>query len=306
MDHVFSEFLHCEVGVPQGSNLGPLFFIIFFNDLPYNLESEVDSYADDTTISATGSSVEEIGDKLTADCDKVSNWMRANKLKLNPDKTHILTMGTQQRLNTLPETIEVTMDNVVLEEDPSKCELLLGCQIAANLKWHQQVSRLLSKLRTRLTGLVYIKYICPFHIRKTITEGLFNSVMVYCLPLFGGLDKGHLKDIQVLQNKAARLVCHAPPRTRRSDLFAKLGWLSVNQLISYHTLLSVFKIRSTKEPEYLAQFLTNDNRNDRIVVPNQDLTLTMNSFAFCGSAQWNQLPLHLRKAVKIGISENGL
>ena len=126
IDHVLSEFLHCEVGVPQGSNLGPLFFIIFFNDLPYELDSDVDSYADDTTISATAGSVKEIGDQLTLDCSKVSHWMRSNKLKLNPDKTHILTMGTQQRLNTLPETITVTMDNVVLEEDPSKSELLLG------------------------------------------------------------------------------------------------------------------------------------------------------------------------------------
>ena len=271
---MLSDFLHCEVGVPQGSNLGPLFFIIFFNDLPYELESEVDSYADDTTISATGGSVREIGEKLTADCSKVSHWMRSNKLKLNPDKTHILTMGTQQRLNTLPENISVTMDDVVLEEDPAKCELLLGCQMAANLKWHQQVSRLLEKLRTRLTGLAHLKFICPFNIRKTITEGLFNSVMVYCLPLFGGMDKGQLRDVQVLQNKAARIVCHAPPRTSRIILFQKL---SVNQLISYHTLLSVFKIRSSKEPEYLAQFLDNDNRNDKIIVTNTELSLAKNA-----------------------------
>ena len=46
LDHTMSEFLHCEVGVPQGSNLGPLFFLIFFNDLPPTLKNEVDSYAD--------------------------------------------------------------------------------------------------------------------------------------------------------------------------------------------------------------------------------------------------------------------
>ena len=160
-------------------------------------------YADDTTMSATAKSVTEIGDKLTSDCEKVSHWMRANKLKLNTDKTHILTMGTQERLRNLPERVKVTMDNMILEEDPSQCELLLGCQIEANLKWRQQVSRLLAKLRTRLTALLHLKYICPFHIRKTVTEGIFNSVMIYCLPLFGGLDKGQIQDIQVLQNESA-------------------------------------------------------------------------------------------------------
>ena len=306
IDHVLSEFLHCEVGVPQGSNLGPLFFIIFFTDLPHTLDCAVDSYADDTNMSATAKSVTEIGDKLTSDCEKVSHWMRANKLKLNPDKTHILTMGTQERLRTLPESVQVTMDNVVLEEDPFHCELLLGCQIEANLKWHQQVSSLLAKLRNRLTGLAHLRYICPFHIRKTVTEGIFNSVMVYCLPLFGGLDKGQIQDIQVLQNKAARLVCHAPPRTKRAVLFEKMGWLSVNQLISYHTLIAVFKIRSSGEPEYLAQFLNNDSRNDRIVIPNQDLTLTTKSFVFRGSDQWNQLPIRIRKEVKIGTFKKDL
>ena len=279
IDHVLSEFLHCEVGVPQGSNLGPLFFLIFFNDLPHTLDCEVESYADDTTMTATGGSVEEIGVQLTTDCEKVSHW-RANKLKLNPDKTHILTMGTQKRLSNLSETVKVTMDNVELKEDPSKCELLLGCKIQANLKWHQQVASLLTKLRKRLTGLNHLKYICPFHIRKTITEGIFNSVLVYCLPLFGGLDKGQLKDIQVLQNKAAQLVCHAPPRTRRTLLFDQLGWLSVNQLISYHTLMLFFKMRSTGEPEYLATFLKNENRNEKIIIPNQKLTVTSNSFVF--------------------------
>ena len=47
---------------------------------------------------------------------------------------------------------------------------------------------------------------------KAITEGIFNSTLVYCLPLFGGSDKVHVKDIQVLQNKAKQIVCHAPPR----------------------------------------------------------------------------------------------
>ena len=80
----------------------------------------------------------------------------------------------------------------------------------------------------------------------------------------------------------------------------------MNQLISYHSLIAVFKIRSSGEPEYLAQFLSNDSRNDRIVIQNQDLTLTTKSFVFRGSDQWNQLPLKLRKEVKIGTFKKNL
>jgi hypothetical protein len=64
-----------NIGVPQGSNLWPLFFLVYFNDLLSTLDCEVDVYADDSTISATGSTVAEIWTVLTENCSKVSEWM---------------------------------------------------------------------------------------------------------------------------------------------------------------------------------------------------------------------------------------
>ena len=300
IDHVLSDFVSTDIGVPQGSNLGPLFFLIFFNDLPESLGCEVDSYADDTTLTKTEKTVEEIGNQLTENCRGVSTWMRANRLKLNPEKTHILTVGTQERLNTLPHPVYTTMDGVQLQEEAGGCELLLGCQMQANMKWHSQVNNLLKKLRTRLTGLMHIKYILPYQTRKTVTEGIFNSVLVYCLPLFGGCDVGQVRDMQVLQNKAARIVCLAPPRANRVSMFKKLSWMTVNQLISYHSLLTVFKMRTSGEPEYLARKLKYENRLGKIIIPNTNLSLAKKSFIFRASQQWNALPESMRKTCKIG------
>ena len=117
--------------------------------LPGNLEG-------DTTLSATGRTVQEIGEKLTKDCEAVTTWMRANKLKLNPSKTHILTMGTQQRLNLLSNTDQVSMDGIQLMEEKDSCEIMLGCKVQANLKWQNQVTFLLRKLRTRLTSILHL------------------------------------------------------------------------------------------------------------------------------------------------------
>ena len=88
-------------------------------------------------------------------------------------------------------------------------------------------------------------------------------------------------------------------------LYSKLKWLTVNQLVSYHTLLAVFKIRNSGEPEYLAQFLKNDNRQSIIIVPNTQLSLAKKSFAWRGSETWNSLPFELRTCTRIGIFKNG-
>ena len=304
IDHTLSEFLECEVGVPQGSNLGPLFFLIFYNDLPYSLDCDLDVFADDSSMTVSGDDVAAIGDKLTLEGEKVNQWMLANKLKLNADKTHLLTLGTQQRLHTLPHHPEVHMDGVLLEEDKDKCELLLGCSIQGNLKWHVQVANLLSKLKTRLTGLNKIKFIVPFHTRKVITQSIFNSILVYCLPLFGGCDESQIKDLQVLQNKAARIVTHSAPRSSRSELYDNIGWLTVNQLIVYHSLITVFKVRQSKEPEYLSERLSIDTPTGRILIPNTKLRFAQNSFIIRSSSNWNSLPAATRKLSKVGMFKN--
>ena len=305
IDHTYSEFRSHSIGVPQGSNLGPLFFLIYYSDLLYTLDCPVDAYADDSTMTTSGT-IAEISSKLTENCDKIVNWMCSNHFKLNADKTHILTVGTRERLSTLSDKVMVTMDGVQLVEGKEKCELLLGCEMEANLKWDAQTSLVLSKLRTRLVGLTSLKYVVPYPTLNTITTGMFNSVLVYCLPLYGGCNVSQLKSLQVMQNKAARVVSHLPPRTSREFLYNRIKWLTVNQLVAYHTLITVFKIRETGEPEYLAQFLKYDNRQDRIIIPNTDLGLAKKSFVWRGSLLWNSMSLGLRKCTKIGQFKTGI
>ena len=229
IDHVFSDFIENSIGVPQGSNLGPLFFLIFFNDLPTYITENIDCYADDSTLGATSKDVEDIGDKLSRDCGQLSKWMHTNSFKLNADKTHFLVMGTAERLNNMVEDLVVEMDGVRLEENKDKSAELLGVTMQCNLKWSLQVKSLAEKLKTRLTGLEKLKFVMSRSNKKNIVEGVFNSVLCYCLPLFGGCSKAEAKVLQVLQNRAAQVVLRLPPRTSRSFMFDKLGWMTVQQ-----------------------------------------------------------------------------
>ena len=96
-------------------------------------------------------------------------------------------------------------------------------------------------------------------------------MLAYCLPLYGGMEKGDLCSMQVMQNKAARIAAAMPFRSSREAIFDKVEWLTVQQLISYNTVLLIYKIRQSKQPEYLAEKLKDDSRNGRILLPKVDL-----------------------------------
>ena len=187
------------------------------------------------------------------------------------------------------------MDGMMLQDSETKSELLLGCEIQSNLKWNLHIKYLQGKLKGRLTGLSSIKYVVPFQTRSTITIGMFNSVLGYCLPLFGG---GAISvKSKILRYFKVELLNWWPCLLQ--DLTEKLNWLTVRQLISYHTLLMVYKVRQSKEPEYLANFLLNENRMGHIILPNTSLGLARKSFIWRGSETLNNLPLTIRAAVKI-------
>ena len=109
-----------------------------------------------------------------------------------------------------------------------------------------------------------------------------------------------------MQNKATRLVTHAPQRSSRREMFNKLNWLTVHQLLFYHSALSTFRIRGSNEPEYLSTILTRDNRAERIIISNTNLTLTKNSYCYRDSGRWNSLPDYIRKTKKIGLFKSQL
>ena len=86
---------------------------------------------------------------------------------------------------------------------------------------------------------------------------------------------------------------------KRLELYEKLDWLTVNQLVVYHTLITILKIRQSQQPEYLARSLSNDTLYGKIVIPNIKLSLAQKSFLIRGKSSWNQLPTSLRNQIKI-------
>ena len=198
--------------------MGPLLFLIYFNNLPLFLNENIECYADDSTISASGLSSLDIGNKLSSDCSKLSEWMTANKFKLNATKTVVMRMGSSQKL-AKTQDLKVSMDGLLLKETQNEAEPLLGVQLQNNLKWTKQVQCLSLRLKKRLAGLEKLKFVMSCSVKNRVVQGIFNSVLCYCLPLFGGCTKQELDLLQSQQNKAARIVLGLPPRSNRDSTF---------------------------------------------------------------------------------------
>ena len=125
-------------------------------------------------------------------------------------------------MNKVERDMVVTMDGVTLKQSSEKVEELLGVKVQNDLKWSRQIEQLTSKLKTRVAGLQKIRYVMNRGTRKNMVQGVFNSVLCYCIPLFGGCDKAEVNQLQVQQNRAAQCVLGLPPRTSRSILFENL------------------------------------------------------------------------------------
>ena len=124
-----------------------------------------------------------------------------------------------------------------LNEDMEGFETILGVNIQKNLKWTKHIESLKEKLRKRIACVYKIRNCLCQESLKIIAEGWFTSVLIYCLPLYGGCAQHEAHDLQVIQNKLARIVTKSDYRRNRTEMFDEIMWVTVKQFTIYHTLM---------------------------------------------------------------------
>ena len=334
-----SEFLPIDIGVPQGSILGPLFYILFTNDLPEVVHKEdcelsmlkigkfntacphcgsLVSFADDSTVTVTDCDPSKLTEKLSDKYLAVAEYFAANKLKVNDEKTHLLIMTTNSKRNLSDIQVSLKTPSAVIK--PSVSEKLLGIDIHEGLKWQHYVlyseSSLIRSLYTRLNALKRLKNVASFKTRLVLANGIFCSKLLYCLVLFGGTDEYVLSSLQIAQNEAARVVTKLDKRSPVSKLLRQTGWLSVRQLVFLHSVLLVSKVKNSKKPDYLADRLKTDYKyNTRISRQNRiqwgpefraKKSLTQRSWRWYGTANYNKIPQEFRNARDVAVLKRKL
>ena len=251
---VASDTKDIEVGVPQGSCLGPLLFLIYINDLPQAVQgSTVSMYADDTSLCHQPNDITQLNKAINNDLRHLDTWLQGNKLSLNVAKTHSMLITTKQKRNILQEK------NLNLELNIRESELevvqktkYLGVQIDCSLDWKEHIKTVSAKVSRAVVGfLKHAKNFLPRDSLKTLYTGIVEPHFRYCCSVWGCCGSTEINKLQKLQNRAARIVTNSSFDSPSRPLIEELGWKTIEQLISNESETVVFKSLNELAPQYL-------------------------------------------------------
>ena len=208
-------------GVPQGSILGPLLFLMYINDLPNCLQNASSRmFADDTNISLTAKTLTELKLEINPELSNLNRWLKANKLSLNVAKTELMIIGSRQRLDTQSDEIDIEIDGEKIKRvDHTKS---LGLVIDDRLSWSKHVEEISRKVSSSIGALKRVRSFISINTAVQIYNALILPHFDYCSPVSDCLSS-HLSDTrQKLQNRAARVITKSPYHTSSSLLLNKL------------------------------------------------------------------------------------
>ena len=247
---------------------------------------------------------------MTEKYKNIATYMSQNKLVLNSDKTHLLIMASSQK-HRKHNNFGISLDTGTEIIEPKSGEKLLGAKISNDFRWNLHIRddefSMFRSLTSKINALSKISAFASFKTRKMVAMGLILSTLTYIIQVYGGCSGYLLATLQVLQNKAARSVTRLPWMTPTRTLLTQCGWLSIKQLIVYHSLVLMYKVKVDKKPEYIYKHIGDkQGRNtrqeaDRVGsnilrdVRNMEKETAKKTFIPRTIEDWNSLPTQLRE-----------
>ena len=203
-------------GVPQGSVLGPLLFLIYINDLHSTIKySKTRHFADDTNLLIKNRSLKQLKKHLNFDLRNLASWLKSNKISLNASKTEMLIFRHPNK--PINYDLKIKLDGKRIY--PSKYVKYLGILIDPHLNWYYQSKILAPKLCRSIGMLSKIRHFVTTENLRNIYFGIFASILNYGAQIWGQHNNKHIRRITKLQDKAIRIINFAHYREPTTKLY---------------------------------------------------------------------------------------
>lgn len=300
--NVISSPLATDIGVPQGTVLGPILFILYINDINDSVnESKLNCFADDTSISYAHKNASTAVDMVNHDLENISDWLKFNKLKLNITKTKYMIISSKSIICDN----EIRIDNEVIER--VNIFKYLGIIIDYQLKFKQNAEYVAKKMARKVNILARLNKQLFFWSKISIYTTTILPHIDYCSSILFLLTKEDTVRLQKIQNRAMRLILKCKRDVKIELMLEKLNWLSVNQRVQYNCLTLIYKIQNNMLPKYLNHQICynrdispyNTRNKDNFRLPQCTKSQTQNSVYYRGLQQYNNLPNDIKNVMEI-------
>ena len=284
---VQSQWGTIKYGVPQGSVLGPLLFLIYINDMPSSItgDCKIFLFADDTSlvVKDVARNIDTVSNNAV---QEISSWLIENKLMLNHSKTQFLQFLTH---NLTKSDIMITHNGHVISE--TEQFKFLGVHIDSKLSWKAHVQDLVPKLNSAIFTIRTISEISDFSTRKVVYFAYFHSLMTYGIVFWG--NSPDAKRIFLAQKRAVRAISGVSSRTSCRPLFSSLGILTLASQYVF-SLMSFVVNNISLFPRVSSFHSVNTRQMSNLHLHHTTLTLVQKGVQYSAASIFNKLPQELK------------
>jgi hypothetical protein len=246
-----SKLCSIKCGVPQGSILGPLLYLIYVNDIPCSTHSNILSFADDTSLYLRNSNLTELFREANVSMNSLYEWFCANQLSLNATKTKYIIIRAQHSHCDFTG-LNIEINNTRLQRIGSqlkeKSTKFLGILLDEHLTWKHHLRHINSKISRALFSIKQVKHVLPVESLRTLYFALIQPHLTYGIVAWGKASQSIVHKTEVLQKRAIRTINKAKYNSHTEPLFKQSHILKLKDLYEYQSSLFMYDFTTNRLP----------------------------------------------------------